>query len=88
MAAMLSRSADTDPEAERVQIDLLRNAAPGRRAQMALSLSAEVIGLARRAIERSLPDTSPQQVQLRFVELQYGRELSTQLGLYLAARAK
>ncbi len=87
MAAMLARSADTDPEAEKVQIDMLRRAAPGRRAQLALSLSGEVIGLARRAIERSLPDASPLEVQLRFVELQYGRERSTQPGLYLAARA-
>jgi hypothetical protein len=39
---------DTDPEAERVQLELLRAAEPGRRAQMALDLSALVIVLARR----------------------------------------
>jgi hypothetical protein len=49
MTAMLARSADTDPEAEKIQVDLLRRAAPGRRVQMALSLSGEVIDLARRA---------------------------------------
>ena len=85
---MVARSADTDPEAEKVQVDLLRRAGPGRRTQMALSLSGEVIGLARRAIERSLPDASPLEVQLRFVELQFGRELSRELGLYLAARTR
>jgi hypothetical protein len=88
MTAMLARSADTDPEAEKIQVALLRRAAPGRRVQMALSLSGEVIDLARRAIQRSLPDASPAEVQLRLVELQYGRRLSSELGLYLTARAK
>jgi hypothetical protein len=88
MAAMVARSADTDPEAEKVQIDLLRHAAPGRRAQMALSLSGEVIGLARRAIQRSRPEASQRELQLRFVELQYGRQLASELGLFLAARAR
>ncbi len=84
---MLARSADTDREAEKVQIDLLRRAGPARRVQMALSLSSEVIGLARRAIRRSLPEASEAEVQLRFVELHYGRELSRELRRYLAARA-
>jgi hypothetical protein len=88
MTAMLARSADTDPESEKVQLDLLRRAGPGRRAQMALSLSGEVIGLARRAIQRSLPEASQQEVQLRFVALQYGPGLSSELRLYLAARAR
>jgi hypothetical protein len=88
MAAMVARSADTDPEAEKVQVDLLRRAGPGRRTQMALSLSGEVIGLARRAIQRSLPEASQEEVQLRFVALQYGQRLSSELGLYLAARAR
>ena len=83
---MQARSADTDPEAEKVQIDLLRRAGPGRRAHMALSLSAEVIGLARRAIQRSSPDASPLEVQLRLVALQYGPELSSEIRRYLAIR--
>ena len=85
---MRARSADTDPESERVQLDLLRRAGPGRRAQMALSLSGEVIGLARRAIQRSLPEASQEEVQVRLVALQYGPELSSALRLYLAARAR
>jgi hypothetical protein len=85
---MLARSADTDPESESVQMELLRRAGPGRRAQMALSLSGEVIGLARRAIARSLPEASAQEVQLRFVALQYGQSLSEELRSYLAVRAR
>jgi hypothetical protein len=85
---MLARSADTDPEAENVQIELLRRAGPGRRTQMALSLSGEVIGLARRSIQRSLPEASPQEVQLRCVALQYGAALSADVKRYLSARVR
>lgn len=88
MTPMLARSGDTDPEAEKVQIDLLRRAGPGRRVQMALALSGEVIDLARRAIQRSLPEASREQVQLRLVALLYGQRLSSEVGIYLAARAK
>ena len=68
MAAMVARSADTDPEAENVQV--------------------EVMGLARRAIQRSLPEANQEEVQRRFVALQYRQELSSGLRLYLAARAR
>ena len=88
MTAMLARSADTDPAAEKVQIDLLRSASPGRRIQMALSLSGEVMALARRGIQRSMPDASAAELQLRFVELLYGRALAEELRAHLVARAK
>jgi hypothetical protein len=81
-----SLSADTDPDAEKVQIELLRQAGPTRRAAMALSLSAQVIGLARRAIRRSMPGATEEEVGLRFVELHYGEELAADLRRFLAAR--
>lgn len=71
-----SGPSDTDPETERVHLDLLHRAGPARRGQMALSLSATVIGLARSAIRRSLPGATEDEVCLRFVELHYGRELA------------
>ncbi len=83
---MHARSADTDPEAEAVQIELLRRAGVARRAQLALSLTQTVVMLARRAIRRSLGDTSDEQVGLRFVELHYGADLAEEVRRYLAAR--
>ena len=53
---------------------------------MALSLSAQVIGLARRAIRESLPGATEEEVGLRFVELHYGRELAAELRTFLSAR--
>jgi hypothetical protein len=86
MTTVRARSVDTDPDAEAVQIELLRRAGPTRRAAMALSLSAQVIGLARRALRRSLPNASEQEKSLRFVELHYGHELAAELRRFLSAR--
>jgi hypothetical protein len=76
MPRFRARSADTDPEAEAVQMELLRRAGPARRAQMALDLSAQVIGLARRAIRRSHPNATETEVGILLVERLYGKELA------------
>jgi hypothetical protein len=77
---------DTDPEAARVQMDLLRAASPARRLQMAWSLSAQVIGLARLALQRNNPGMSRDEAALRFVELYYGSDLADGVRQRLAAR--
>lgn len=82
---MRARSDDTDAEAERVQIELLRRAGATRRAQMALSLSATTIALARRAIRRRHAGTTAREVGLRFVELHYGADLAEAVGQRLRA---
>ncbi len=84
--AVRERSADTDPEAERVQLELLRRATPARRWAMALSLTQTVLELSRNGLRRAMPGASEEDVRLRFVELNYGRELATGVRRYLAAR--
>ena len=88
MRPIPARSADTDAEAERVQLELLRAASPGERAALAMSLSATVISLARRALQRQDPAASEEEIGLRFVELSYGRELATELAAFLNARRR
>lgn len=83
---MRARSSDTDRETERVQVELLRQAGPIRRAAMALRLSAEVISMARRVIRDSMPGATEQDVGLRFVELHYGPELAEGLRRHFASR--
>ena len=73
------RPADTSAEAERVQIELIRRAPVSRRLALALSLSATVIDLARRALARAQPHASQDDLDLRFVELHYGAELAAAL---------
>ena len=79
---------DTHPDAEKVQIDLLRKASNSERFGLMCSLTATAISLSRRAIARANPDLSPQEVDLKFVELHYGKGLSGRLRGYLETRSR
>lgn len=80
------RSADTDADAERVQLDLLRAASPAQRAGLAIALTAAAIGASRRALERQAPAASEEEIGLRFVELNYGPELGAEVAAFLRRR--
>ncbi|MCP4679801.1 MAG: hypothetical protein GY854_30780 [Deltaproteobacteria bacterium] len=73
---MSTSHTDTHPTAEKVQIDLLRQASPRRRVALVRSLSRTVIELSRRAIRRANPDASEDEVLLIFVSLHYGEDLA------------
>jgi len=78
---------DTSPEAERVQIELLRAASPARRLALALSLSQTCSDLARAALRRAHPDDSEQEIRLRYAELHYGQDLAQRVRRHLAELA-
>ena len=78
-----TRSRDTDVEAERVQLALLRAATPSQRAGLAVSLTATAIALSRRALQRQSPGASEEEIGLRFVALNYGPELAVEVADYL-----
>lgn len=67
---------DTSADAEQVQLRLLREKSPSERAGMALRHSAEIIRLAKRAIQRVNPEFTESETGCRFIELQYGEELA------------
>jgi len=67
---------DTAAEAERVQVELARKMSVAEKVAQARSLSALVIGLSRRAIARAHPRLSPPELEVKFVELHYGKELA------------
>jgi hypothetical protein len=50
---------------------------------MALSLSANVIDLARSALRRKFPEATEEEIGLEFVERHYGRDLAAGLRHYL-----
>ena len=81
-----SRPEDTDADAERVQFELLRKASPAQRAGLAIRLTATVMALSRRALERQSPDASDEEIGLRFVALNYGADLAAELAAHLHAR--
>jgi hypothetical protein len=79
LRAIPPRPADTTPEAEEVQMALMRAATVARRLHLAFSLSATAIRLARRAIARAHPSASTEERDLLFVELHYGPDLARDL---------
>lgn len=79
MHRISARPRDTTREAEEAQVALVRAATVSRRLQVALGLSATVIGAARRALARSDPGASYREQVLRFVALHYGPALAADL---------
>jgi hypothetical protein len=77
---------DTDPETERVHLELLRRASPGRRLRLAFSLSRTVMRLSRDGLARGTSGGSPEEVGLRFVALHYGDELADAVRADLSTR--
>jgi hypothetical protein len=77
---------DTDLDAERVQLELLRRAGVARRVALAGSLSRMVIDLARRQLREEHPDATEQELKILFVERHYGPELAAGLREYLRRR--
>ncbi len=80
MATALS---DTDPEIERLQLELLRQATPERRLRLALSLTGSVLALSRGGLAQKMPGANGREIGLRFVELHYGPELANELRQHL-----
>jgi hypothetical protein len=72
--------------ADRVQIELLRRAGPGRRSVLAGKLSADALRLARRAIAEAFPDLDEWEQRAKFLEVQHGKELADGFRRYLARR--
>ena len=83
---METLSRDTRPEAEEVQLALLRAASPARRLRLVRSLTATVVEWSRRAIRQAHPEADEREVGLRFVALHYGEELAAKVRRYLEER--
>ena len=80
---MISQSPDTTPEAEKVQIELIRESSVSKRISRVRSLSQTAIYLSRRAIQRTNPSLSDREVDFAFVELHYGKDLAERLRSYM-----
>jgi len=83
---MIALSADTSPEAEKFQVQLLRQATVARRFQLVRSLIATTRQLAWAGIKKANPTASDEEVDLLFVAFHYGEDLATRLRGYLAQR--
>jgi len=74
---------DTHPDAERVQIELIRKASIAERIAAMRSLTRMVTQLSRQAIADANPQAGPREVDLIWVELHYGPELARKVREYL-----
>jgi hypothetical protein len=83
---MLSRLNDTNKNAEKIQLDLIRRASVTQRIHAMSSLSETTRSLSRRAILRANPDFSQQDIDIAFVDLHYGHELAERLKKYLESK--
>lgn len=77
---------DTSPEAEQVQIALLRSASEARRLALASDLSQMALQLSWRGLQRRYPGESERAIRLRSVALNYGQALADRLAEALEAR--
>ena len=77
---------DTSPEAESVLIHLLR-AKPGcTRLKDAVNASNRIALQCKNAIRRNHPVLSEEEVDLRFIEINYGQSISEEVRAYLGRR--
>ena len=81
---MATQSKDTDPEMEKYQLLLIKKASVSKRILTARSLTSSMISLSRRAIKRAHPEYSQKELDLAFLEIHYGNELSEAVRDYLS----
>ena len=77
---------DTAPEAEAVLIRLLRAKPPARRLEETVLASNRVAEQCKQAIRRMNPKLSEAEVRLRFIEINYGKDLAESVKTYLAGK--
>jgi hypothetical protein len=70
---------DTSPDAQRVQIELIRKASMAQRWTRMASLTAFTVNLSKRAIAEVNPTLTPAELDAKFVELSYGKQLADKL---------
>lgn len=83
---MRTQSMDTSPEAERVQIELIRKASVTKRFTIMQSWSHFLIEANRQAIRKAHPAASEEEIALIFVARHYGQALADGLRADLARR--
>ena len=77
---------DTSPDAEKVQIELIRQASMAERIARMRSLTAMATKMSRQAIAEANPQFSSREVDLMWMELHYGKELAAEYRKHLGEK--
>jgi hypothetical protein len=79
---------DTSPEAEEVQLALLRKLTPAQRAAKTFSLSHQVVTLSKRAIQRQNPGLSEFEIKILYLHYFYGPGIAQKVREHLLGKNK
>jgi hypothetical protein len=74
---------DTQPEADQVQLDLIRKMTIAERLARAAAWSRMAIDLSRQGLARENPGLDKRELDLLWVKQQYGKDLAARLRQYL-----
>lgn len=80
---MKTQSLDTHPDAEKIEIELLKQAGISERLWRTFTMSSWILWLGKQAISKAHPTWSKRRVDLFFVDAHYGRTLASKLQEYL-----
>ena len=67
---------DTSPEAAAIQLESFRQMSPQERIRKMCAMSRRVKNMTLAAIKRRHPEFSEREIQLKFIELTYGKNLA------------
>ncbi len=76
---MATLSPDTSPDAERVQIELMRRAPAWRKLQLVGQMNRALRTLAMSGLRQRYPQASPQELRRRLADLVLGPELAARV---------
>ena len=80
---MRTQSRDTNTNTEKRLISLLQNQSRVEKFSRVRSLTETVINLSKRAIKRGNKNLNEEQINLLFIEYNYGKELAKKVKSYL-----
>jgi hypothetical protein len=80
-------SADTHPDAEAVQLDLMRRMSSAERVMIARNLGIFAFALMHRSLREAYPEAPESELKLKFIELQYGSDLADRVRAYCRNRS-
>jgi hypothetical protein len=80
---MLTQSRDTNVEAEKILIALLRETSFEKKMKQVFSFSSSILRLAKRGISKANPDLNEQEKNVLFVRVHYGNELAEKFKAFI-----
>jgi hypothetical protein len=85
---MKPQSPDTNIKTEKILISLLQKENGAKKFSHISSLSETVTNLSKRAIKRANKNLSEEQINLLFIEYNYGKDLAEKVKKYLVRNKK